>query len=113
MQMYLSGEKGDEELGTRTETKNVNSFRFVEKAIQYEIERQIHELESGNLIVQETRLYDSQQNTTRPMRSKEFANDYRYFPEPDLLPIKLERILLMKSYLLCLKCLSKKRKVYF
>ena len=83
--------KGDEELGTRTETKNVNSFRFVEKAIQYEIERQIHELESGNLIVQETRLYDSQQNITRPMRSKEFANDYRYFPEPDLLPIKLEK----------------------
>ena len=83
--------KGDEELGTRTETKNINSFRFVEKAIQYEIERQIHELESGNPIVQETRLYDSQQNTTRPMRSKEFANDYRYFPEPDLLPIKLEK----------------------
>ena len=83
--------KGDEELGIRTETKNVNSFRFVEKAIQYEIERQIHELESGNPIVQETRLYDSQQNTTRPMRSKEFANDYRYFPEPDLLPIKLEK----------------------
>ena len=83
--------KGDKELGTRTETKNVNSFRFVEKAIQYEIERQIHELESGNLIVQETRLYDSQQNTTRPMRSKEFANDYRYFPEPDLLPINLEK----------------------
>ena len=83
--------KGDKELGTRTETKNVNSFRFVEKAIQYEIERQIHELESGNLITQETRLYDSQQNTTRPMRSKEFANDYRYFPEPDLLPINLEK----------------------
>ncbi len=83
--------KGDKELGTRTETKNVNSFRFVEKAIQYEIERQIHELESGNPITQETRLYDSQQNTTRPMRSKEFANDYRYFPEPDLLPIKLEK----------------------
>ena len=83
--------KGDKELGTRTETKNVNSFRFVEKAIQYEIERQIHELESGNQITQETRLYDSQQNTTRPMRSKEFANDYRYFPEPDLLPINLEK----------------------
>ena len=83
--------KGDEKLGTRTETKNVNSFRFVEKAIQYEIERQIHELESGNPITQETRLYDSQQNTTRPMRSKEFANDYRYFPEPDLLPINLEK----------------------
>jgi aspartyl-tRNA(Asn)/glutamyl-tRNA(Gln) amidotransferase subunit B len=82
---------GDQNLGTRTETKNVNSFRFVEKAIQYEIERQIHELESGNKITQETRLYDSQTNTTRPMRSKEFANDYRYFPEPDLLPIILEK----------------------
>ena len=83
--------KGDETLGTRTETKNVNSFRFVEKAIQYEIERQINELESGNKITQETRLYDSQVNTTRPMRSKEFANDYRYFPEPDLLPINLKK----------------------
>ena len=83
--------KGDSELGTRTETKNVNSFRFVEKAIQYEIERQVHEIESGNTITQETRLYDSQKNTTRPMRSKEFANDYRYFPEPDLLPVILEK----------------------
>ncbi len=78
------------ELGTRTETKNVNSFRFVEKAIQYEIERQITEIEAGNSITQETRLYDSQLNTTRPMRTKEFANDYRYFPEPDLLPVVLE-----------------------
>jgi aspartyl-tRNA(Asn)/glutamyl-tRNA(Gln) amidotransferase subunit B len=77
-------------LGTRTETKNVNSFRFVEKAIHYEINRQINEIESGNTIAQETRLYDSQKNTTRPMRSKEFANDYRYFPEPDLLPVILE-----------------------
>jgi aspartyl-tRNA(Asn)/glutamyl-tRNA(Gln) amidotransferase subunit B len=83
--------KGDLELGTRTETKNVNSFRFVEKAIQYEIERQVHEIESGNTITQETRLYDSQNNTIRPMRSKEYANDYRYFPEPDLLPITLEK----------------------
>ena len=83
--------KGDTKLGTRTETKNVNSFRFVEKVIQYEIDRQINELESGNQITQETRLYDSQANTTRPMRSKEFANDYRYFPEPDLLPINLEK----------------------
>ena len=81
---------GSKELGTRTETKNVNSFRFVEKAIQYEIERQIHEIETGNTITQETRLYDSQLNTTRPMRTKEFANDYRYFPEPDLLPVVLE-----------------------
>ena len=78
------------DLGTRTETKNVNSFRFVEKAIQYEIERQINEIETGNTITQETRLYDSQLNTTRPMRTKEFANDYRYFPEPDLLPVVLE-----------------------
>ena len=81
---------GETELGTRTETKNVNSFRFVEKAIHYEISRQINEIESGNTITQETRLYDSQKNTTRPMRSKEFANDYRYFPEPDLLPVILE-----------------------
>jgi aspartyl-tRNA(Asn)/glutamyl-tRNA(Gln) amidotransferase subunit B len=83
--------KGTTELGTRTETKNVNSFRFVEKAIQYEINRQINELESGKIITQETRLYDSQANTTRPMRSKEYANDYRYFPEPDLLPVILEK----------------------
>ena len=83
--------KGTTELGTRTETKNVNSFRFVEKAIQYEINRQINELESGKTITQETRLYDSQANTTRPMRSKEYANDYRYFPEPDLLPVILEK----------------------
>ena len=81
---------GETELGTRTETKNVNYFRFVEKAIHYEINRQINELESGGRITQETRLYDSQKNTTRPMRSKEFANDYRYFPEPDLLPVILE-----------------------
>ncbi len=81
---------GSKELGTRTETKNVNSFRFVEKAIQFEIERQIDEIETGNTITQETRLYDSQLNTTRPMRTKEFANDYRYFPEPDLLPVVLE-----------------------
>ena len=81
---------GETELGTRTETKNVNSFRFVEKAIHYEINRQINEIESGNIIAQETRLYDSQKNTTRPMRSKEVANDYRYFPEPDLLPVILD-----------------------
>jgi aspartyl-tRNA(Asn)/glutamyl-tRNA(Gln) amidotransferase subunit B len=83
--------RGGGELGTRTETKNVNSFRFVEKAINYEVNRQINVLESGGRITQETRLYDSQANTTRPMRSKEFANDYRYFPEPDLLPVILEK----------------------
>jgi aspartyl-tRNA(Asn)/glutamyl-tRNA(Gln) amidotransferase subunit B len=88
---------GSDELGTRTETKNVNSFRFVEKAILYEIERQISEIESGNTITQETRLYDSQANTTRPMRTKEYANDYRYFPEPDLLPVVLEDKFIKKT----------------
>tara|TARA_B100001013_G_scaffold19680_2_gene11056 strand:+ start:5006 stop:6454 length:1449 start_codon:yes stop_codon:yes gene_type:complete len=83
--------KGSKKLGTRTETKNVNSFKFVEKAIQYEINRQIDVLGSGNKVNQETRLYDSQLNQTRSMRSKEYSNDYRYFPEPDLLPIFLEK----------------------
>ena len=81
--------KGDEELGTRTEIKNINSFRFIEKAINYEIERQIDVIESGESVTQETRLYDSIKNETRPMRSKEFANDYRYFPDPDLLPVMI------------------------
>ncbi|QBB69285.1 Asp-tRNA(Asn)/Glu-tRNA(Gln) amidotransferase subunit GatB [Pseudolysobacter antarcticus] len=78
---------GQTTLGTRTEIKNVNSFRFVEKAIDYEIERQIRALENGEPIVQETRLYDAARNQTRPMRSKEAANDYRYFPDPDLPPL--------------------------
>jgi len=82
--------RGATELGTRTETKNVNSFRFLEAAINYEIERQIGILESGGRIVQETRLYDSEKNETRPMRSKETATDYRYFPEPDLLPVIID-----------------------
>ena len=82
--------KGSKELGTRTETKNVNSFKFVEKAIQYEMRRQMKILESEERVTQETRLYDSQLDETRPMRSKEFANDYRYFPEPDLLPVVLD-----------------------
>jgi len=81
--------KGSRELGTRTETKNVNSFKFVEKAIQHEVRRQMKILESGERVTQETRLYDSQLDETRPMRSKEYANDYRYFPEPDLLPVVL------------------------
>ena len=82
--------KGSKELGTRTETKNVNSFKYVEKAIQHEMRRQIKILESGKRVTQETRLYDSQLDETRPMRSKEYANDYRYFPEPDLLPVVLD-----------------------
>ncbi|TBR44770.1 Asp-tRNA(Asn)/Glu-tRNA(Gln) amidotransferase subunit GatB [Marinomonas agarivorans] len=81
--------KGQSEYGTRTEIKNVNSFRFIEKAIYTEIERQADILEDGGKIVQETRLYDPDKNETRSMRSKEDANDYRYFPCPDLLPVEL------------------------
>ncbi|PTY37052.1 aspartyl/glutamyl-tRNA amidotransferase subunit B [Saccharospirillum sp. MSK14-1] len=82
--------KGTTELGTRTEIKNVNSFRFVEKAINVEVQRHIDVIEDGGNIVQETRLYDADKNETRSMRSKEFANDYRYFPEPDLLPVEID-----------------------
>ncbi len=81
---------GEQALGTRTELKNLNSFRFVERAINFEIERQIDVLEDGGAVVQETRLYDANRDETRPMRSKEEANDYRYFPDPDLLPIELD-----------------------
>jgi aspartyl-tRNA(Asn)/glutamyl-tRNA(Gln) amidotransferase subunit B len=81
--------KGQEKFGTRAEIKNLNSFRFVEKAINYEIERQIEILESGGQVVQETRLYDANKDETRSMRSKEEANDYRYFPDPDLLPLEI------------------------
>ncbi|MBW7931697.1 MAG: Asp-tRNA(Asn)/Glu-tRNA(Gln) amidotransferase subunit GatB, partial [Gammaproteobacteria bacterium] len=81
--------EGSEKLGTRTEIKNLNSFRFLERAIQFEIRRQIEVLEDGGRIVQETRLYDPDRDETRPMRSKEEANDYRYFPDPDLLPLEI------------------------
>ncbi len=80
---------GQQEFGTRTEIKNLNSFRFVERALNYELERQIDVLESGGEVIQETRLYDPMKDETRPMRSKEEANDYRYFPDPDLLPVEI------------------------
>jgi len=81
--------QGQEAFGTRAEIKNLNSFRFVEKAINYEVERQIDLIEDGGEVVQETRLYDSDKDETRSMRSKEEANDYRYFPDPDLLPVEI------------------------
>lgn len=82
---------GDKEFGNRTELKNINSFRFIEKAIDYEIARQIEIVENGGSIYQETRLYDANKNETRSMRSKEHANDYRYFPDPDLIPIIISK----------------------
>jgi len=82
--------KGQTELGTRTELKNINSFKFVERAINLEIQRQIEVIEDGGTIVQETRLYDANKHETRSMRSKEEANDYRYFADPDLLPLNIE-----------------------
>ncbi|MEM7254987.1 MAG: Asp-tRNA(Asn)/Glu-tRNA(Gln) amidotransferase subunit GatB [Pseudomonadota bacterium] len=82
--------RGQSELGTRTELKNINSFRFVERAINYEIDRHIDVIEGGESIVQQTRLYDANRNETRPMREKEEANDYRYFPDPDLAPLAIE-----------------------
>ena len=81
---------GQEELGTRAEIKNLNSFRYVEKAINFEVERQIELIEDGGVVKQETRLYDSDKDETRSMRSKEEANDYRYFPDPDLLPVEID-----------------------
>src|SRR5262249_41162070 len=81
---------GSDKFGTRAEIKNLNSFRFVERAINYEVERQIELIESGGQVVQETRLYDPDKGETRSMRSKEEANDYRYFPDRDLLPVELD-----------------------
>jgi aspartyl-tRNA(Asn)/glutamyl-tRNA(Gln) amidotransferase subunit B len=86
--------RGREKIGPRAEIKNLNSFRFVEKAIHYEVVRQIELLESGGSVVQETRLYDSDKDETRAMRSKEEANDYRYFPDPDLLPVEIDEPLI-------------------
>jgi len=85
---------GQAKFGTRAEIKNLNSFRFVERAINYEVERQIELLEGGGKVVQETRLYDPDRGETRSMRSKEEANDYRYFPDPDLLPLVIDEALI-------------------
>src|SRR5205085_10947642 len=87
----VSVRRTGEALGTRTEVKNLNSFRFLRAAIAYEIERQIAVLEGGGRIDQQTRLFDPASGETRVMRSKEEAHDYRYFPEPDLLPLEVER----------------------
>jgi aspartyl-tRNA(Asn)/glutamyl-tRNA(Gln) amidotransferase subunit B len=86
--------KGQAEFGTRAEIKNLNSFRFVERAINYEVERQIDLIAGGGRVVQETRLYDPDRGETRSMRSKEEANDYRYFPDPDLLPLAIDDALI-------------------
>ena len=82
---------GSDTLGTRCEIKNLNSFRFLERAVDYEVRRQIELIEDGGRVVQETRLYDPDRDETRPMRSKEDAHDYRYFPDPDLLPLEISR----------------------
>jgi len=87
----VSVRRPGEPLGTRCEIKNLNSFRFLERAIEFEVRRQIEVLEEGGRIVQETRLYDPDRDETRPMRSKEDAMDYRYFPDPDLLPLEVSR----------------------
>lgn len=87
----ISLRKPGDEFGTRAEIKNINSFKFVESAINYEVIRQRDILESGESVIQETRLYDPKKDETRPMRSKEEANDYRYFPDPDLLPVEISQ----------------------
>jgi len=89
--------KGQKEFGTRAEIKNINSFRFLDKAIRFEIERQIDVIEGGAAVVQETRLYDAEKGETRSMRTKEEANDYRYFPDPDLLPLEIDHAFIAKA----------------
>src|SRR5262249_52468154 len=82
--------RGEDRLGTRTELKNINSFRFVQNAIEHEIARQVHVLDGGDRIIQETRLWDAERGTSESMRSKEQAEDYRYFPDPDLPPLVVD-----------------------
>src|SRR5207248_7037132 len=82
--------RGEKKFGTKTEVKNVNSFRFIREALEYEIERQIEVIEGGGKVTQETRLYNANEGKTYGMRSKEQAHDYRYFPEPDLLPLVVD-----------------------
>ena len=82
--------RGAEQFGTKAEVKNLNSFRYLQHALEYEIERQIGVLESGGRVAQETRLWNVGEGRTEPMRSKEFAHDYRYFPDPDLLPVRVD-----------------------
>merc|ERR1712127_786642 len=88
--------KGSDKLGTRCEIKNVNSIKFMQMAIDYEANRQVDLIEEGKTVDQETRLFDTKKNETRSMRSKEDAHDYRYFPDPDLLPLNLEKNLIEK-----------------
>ena len=82
---------GDKKFGTRCEIKNVNSIKFMQMAIEFEAKRQVELLDEGKKIDQETRLFDTKKNETRSMRSKEDAHDYRYFPDPDLLPLKIDQ----------------------
>jgi aspartyl-tRNA(Asn)/glutamyl-tRNA(Gln) amidotransferase subunit B len=89
--------KGADRFGTRTEIKNINSFRFLQKALEFEIERQMDVLEAGREVVQETRLYDADKDETRSMRTKEEANDYRYFPDPDLLPLDIDEAFITEA----------------
>ena len=96
--------KGQKEFGTRTELKNMNSFRNVQRALEYEIKRQQYLVENGGTVVQETRLWDDAQGATNSMRSKEEAHDYRYFPDPDLVPILVDEPGWKKSERICRNC---------
>ncbi|WP_278279247.1 Asp-tRNA(Asn)/Glu-tRNA(Gln) amidotransferase subunit GatB [Syntrophomonas palmitatica] len=100
---------GQQELGTRAEIKNLNSFRALERAIEYEARRQMEALEDGEEIIQETRTWDEEKQVTRSMRSKEEAHDYRYFPEPDLPPLRISREYVEEMRKLCPNCLMRRK----